>query len=112
MLKINGKRFYCSCGCNVFTKYDKEKYRCNSCETCYETDYDDEDSDEVKSYREELEFKAENNYVALKALTSLAGKVTDVPVIEVATPLPPLPPCKTLAFDPTAPAPPPPEPPV
>ena len=38
MLKVDGKSFYCSCGCNVFTEYSKEKYKCNSCDTCYESE--------------------------------------------------------------------------
>lgn len=35
-LKVAGKRFFCSCGCNVFHKPDNknlELYRCNCCET-------------------------------------------------------------------------------
>lgn len=31
ILKISNKTYYCSCGCNVFTEYEKNKYRCNSC---------------------------------------------------------------------------------
>ena len=38
MPKVSGKRFRCSCGCNVFTKYETGRYRCNSCRTCYESE--------------------------------------------------------------------------
>ena len=38
-LKIAGKPFRCSCGCNVFHQPDAtrpEIYECNACETWYE----------------------------------------------------------------------------
>lgn len=35
MVKINGKVFRCTCGCNVFTKYKEAMYRCNACGTDY-----------------------------------------------------------------------------
>lgn len=37
MPMIDGKSFRCSCGCNVFRrlKYNKNKYKCNSCEVIY-----------------------------------------------------------------------------
>jgi len=31
IIKVNGKGFRCSCGCNVFIKIDKTKYKCNVC---------------------------------------------------------------------------------
>ena len=38
-LTMNGKYFYCACGCNVFKQniVDKTKYICNSCKTQYST---------------------------------------------------------------------------
>jgi hypothetical protein len=38
MPKVAGKGFRCSCGCNVFTKYETGRYRCNSCRVCYESE--------------------------------------------------------------------------
>jgi len=38
MPKVAGKGFRCSCGCNVFTKYEIGRYRCNSCMACYESE--------------------------------------------------------------------------
>lgn len=38
MVKINGKTFYCACGCNVFTKRPNDHYICNACQTEYESD--------------------------------------------------------------------------
>lgn len=39
ILKIKGKRFFCSCGGNVFQNinYNKDKYRCNSCASTFTT---------------------------------------------------------------------------
>jgi hypothetical protein len=36
MIKVAGKRFFCDCGCNVFTKLDDDDelgtfYKCNGC---------------------------------------------------------------------------------
>ena len=39
LLKVAGKAFYCSCGCNVFKKHNAVspfKYTCNACGTTYE----------------------------------------------------------------------------
>lgn len=38
MLRVAGKRFRCSCGCNVFQHPEGEPdiYRCNSCNKEYE----------------------------------------------------------------------------
>jgi len=41
IISIDGKRFACKCGCNVFTKEEKTNdgwniYSCNSCERKYE----------------------------------------------------------------------------
>jgi len=36
MPKVRGKGFRCKCGCNVFTEYERGRYRCNSCRACYE----------------------------------------------------------------------------
>lgn len=39
-LNLDGKKYRCVCGCNVFHKPDKEKpeiYRCNSCGYTFET---------------------------------------------------------------------------
>jgi len=38
MPKVNGESFRCSCGCNVFTKYEVGRYRCNGCKKCYESE--------------------------------------------------------------------------
>lgn len=38
-IRVEGERFHCSCGCNVFHKPDKkyqELYECNGCEARYE----------------------------------------------------------------------------
>lgn len=35
MLKVQGKPFKCTCGCNVFTEYEPLKYQCNSCQAAY-----------------------------------------------------------------------------
>lgn len=38
MLKVNGKRFRCECGCNVFHQPDSTRphiYECNGCELNY-----------------------------------------------------------------------------
>jgi hypothetical protein len=35
MPKVDGKHFRCECGCNVFTEYERYKYRCNSCYATY-----------------------------------------------------------------------------
>jgi len=43
MPRVNGKHFRCSCGCNVFTEYEPLKYRCNSCDTCYQGEKEKED---------------------------------------------------------------------
>lgn len=36
MIFIKGQCFYCPCGCNVFTKLEPKKFRCNSCQEVYE----------------------------------------------------------------------------
>jgi len=41
MLRVAGKRFACTCGCNVFTKLDDDDeiatmYRCNACGVMYQ----------------------------------------------------------------------------
>ena len=36
MLKVAGKRFRCSCGGNVFSRFTNGQYQCNSCDTLYE----------------------------------------------------------------------------
>ncbi len=41
IIKINGKRFYCNCRCNVFHKPHKEIqniYKCNACGCEYESE--------------------------------------------------------------------------
>lgn len=41
MLKVNGKRFRCECGCNVFHQPDAEvpdRYACNGCDLWYIAD--------------------------------------------------------------------------
>ncbi|HHX6500967.1 TPA: hypothetical protein ACVGJ1_002840 [Pseudomonas aeruginosa] len=41
MVKVGGKPFRCSCGCNVFHKPNRdepEHYKCNSCGTEYASD--------------------------------------------------------------------------
>lgn len=37
MVKISGKSFRCSCGCNVFRHFegDPKLYQCNACEVLY-----------------------------------------------------------------------------
>jgi hypothetical protein len=35
------RSFYCSCGCNVFTKFEYNRYRCNSCKETYTSDEDE-----------------------------------------------------------------------
>ncbi len=41
MPRVNGKPFKCDCGCNVFTKTEPLKYRCNSCEATYTGERED-----------------------------------------------------------------------
>lgn len=31
MITLNGKKFFCKCGCNVFTKFKKNIYKCHCC---------------------------------------------------------------------------------
>jgi len=40
LLKVEGKPFRCSCGCNVFhhPTNDADLYECNACGTQYEAD--------------------------------------------------------------------------
>jgi len=37
MLLVTGTKAYfkCQCGCNVFTEYEKNSYRCNCCDALY-----------------------------------------------------------------------------
>ncbi len=35
MLKVGGRRFYCACGANVFTKWSDDIYDCNGCDLSY-----------------------------------------------------------------------------
>jgi hypothetical protein len=41
IVRINGKAFYCSCGCNVFhhpDDSDDNLWQCNACETQYQSE--------------------------------------------------------------------------
>lgn len=35
MVKVDGKRFFCECGANVFTKCEGDVFRCNGCQRDY-----------------------------------------------------------------------------
>lgn len=40
LLKVAGKSFRCSCGCNIFQKLDPDnenEYTCNACHATYES---------------------------------------------------------------------------
>jgi hypothetical protein len=38
MVFINDKNFHCACGGNVFTKYSDDTFKCNSCDTVYDSE--------------------------------------------------------------------------
>jgi hypothetical protein len=35
IVRVEGKRFFCKCGCNVFHEYEDGSIGCNACETVY-----------------------------------------------------------------------------
>jgi hypothetical protein len=35
-IRVEGKRFFCRCGCNVFHEFDDGVLGCNACNTEYE----------------------------------------------------------------------------